>query len=189
MKYRYIPWTQLQNDIFKLSEDIKKSKEKFDVIVAIATGGLTIAHILSDFLDDLPITSFTISTYKDFKTHQIPDITLKLGNKFHKQRILLVDDVSDTGKTFVRGKKYVEELGAEHIKTASVYIKPWTTFMPDYHIKEYKDWIVFPFDVRETIRDLKRVMKKEGKTDNQIKRKLETIGISKHYIALLFPNL
>ena len=34
------------------------------------------------------------------------------------KKILLVDDISDTGKTFIRGIQYIKSLGAENIKTA-----------------------------------------------------------------------
>lgn len=155
MKYFCPGWQKLHNQTHLLSQKIEKSKNKFDLIVAIARGGLTISHMLSDFLH-LPITSFTVSSYKDLKQAKMSRITLKLGNKLHNKKILLVDDVSDTGKTFIRGIKYLKELGAEKITTASVYIKPWAKFFPDYYVESTDKWIVFPYDMKETIRDLKK---------------------------------
>jgi len=183
MKYLCLSWTKLHSDIYDLSQEIKKSHVKFNLIVTIARSGLSISHILSDFLK-LPITSFTISSYKDLKQDRIPKITLKLGNKLHKKRILLVDDVSDTGKTFIRGIKYLKDLGAEEIVTASLYIKPWTKFLPDFHAKSTDRWIIWPFDMKETIDILKKKYLTQGFSKEKIKKELVKIGLPKKFINL-----
>ena len=172
MKYLCSNWQELHNLTHTLSEKIEKSKNKYDLIVAVARGGLTISHMLSDFLH-LPITTFTVSSYKDFKQTKMSKITLKIGNKLHNKKILLIDDVSDTGKTFIRGIKYLKELGAEEIITASVFIKPWTKFTPDYYVESTDKWIIFPYDLKETITDLKK---------NTSAKDLLTIGIPKYFI-------
>ena len=172
MRYLCPNWQQLHNETHKLSEKIEKSKIKFDLIVAIARGGLTTAHMMSDFLK-LPITTFTVSSYKGLKQDKMSKITLRLGNKLHNKRILLVDDVSDTGKTFVRGIKYLNELGAEKIFTASVYIKTWTTHFPNFYILSTNKWIIFPYDMKETIDALK---------DKHSSKELLDIGIPKYFV-------
>ncbi|MDO8610830.1 MAG: phosphoribosyltransferase family protein [bacterium] len=181
MQYLTLTWKRMQSDIYKLSTKIKEHNERFDLIVAIARGGLSISHIMSDFLK-LPITTFTVSTYKDFKQEKIPEITLKIGNNLHKKRILLVDDVSDTGKTFIRGIDYLKELGVEHIKTASPFIKGWTAHIPDYYISKTDKWIIFPFDMKESVVDLCKIFKKEGLTIAESKKKLKELKIPKMYI-------
>lgn len=183
MKYLCLSWEQLHDEIYELSQKIKKSGQKFDLIVTIARSGLSISHILSDFLE-LPITSFTISSYKDLKQAVTPKITLKLGNKLHNKKILLVDDVSDTGKTFERGIKYLTDLGAEKIVTASLYIKPWTKFLPDFHAKSTDRWIIWPFDMKETILILRRKYLSEGITETRIKQQLLKIGLPKRFVDI-----
>ena len=181
MEYHLVKWRQLHNHTFKLAQKIKKDKIKIDLIVSIARGGLTISHILSDFLE-LPITTFTISSYHDLKQTKIPEITFKIGNKLHNKNILLVDDVSDTGKTFIRGIEYLKNLGAKNIKTASLFIKPWTKFMPNYHQESTDKWIIFPFDMKETVVSLTRVYKKKGYSLKDINKRLIKIGLPKKFI-------
>ena len=183
MKYLCLSWDKLHDDIYDLAQKIKKGPNKFNLIVTIARSGLSISHILSDFLK-LPITSFTISSYKDLKQAKIPKITLKLGNKLHNKKILLVDDVSDTGKTFIRGIKYLKDLGAEEIVTASLYIKPWTKFLPDYHGKSTDRWIIWPFDMQETIEILKKKYLDQGLSKEKIKKELAKIGLPQRFINL-----
>lgn len=183
MEYHLIKWEQLHNHTFKLAQKIIKDKIKLDLIVSIARGGLTISHILSDFIG-LPITTFTISSYQDLKQTKVPKITFKIGNKLHNKNILLVDDVSDSGKTFIRGIEYLKSIGAKDIKTASLFIKPWTKFMPDYHQESTDKWIIFPFDMRETIESLTRLFKNQKLTNVQSIKRLTKIGLPKKLIHL-----
>lgn len=181
MEYHLVKWGQLHDHTFKLAQKISKDKIKFDLIVSIARGGLTISHILSDFLR-LPITTFTISSYHDLKQTTIPEITFKIGNNLHNKNILLVDDVSDTGKTFIRGIEYLKSLRANNIKSAALFIKPWTKFIPDYHQKSTDKWIIFPFDMKETIESLKRLFKNQKLTNVQSIKRLTKIGLPLKFI-------
>ena len=63
MEYYSVSWKELHNTTYLLTQKIIKDKKKYDLIVGIARGGLTVAHIASDFLR-LPVASFTISSYK-----------------------------------------------------------------------------------------------------------------------------
>ena len=51
--------------------------------------------------------------------------------------------------------------GAEEVKIATIYYKPWSIVVPDYYEKETKRWIVFPWERKETVRNLMRKHRKE----------------------------
>ena len=180
MEFLSLSWRDLEEETFLLSQKIKKSDAKPDLIVAVARGGLTIAQLLTDFLQ-LPITSFTVVSYRDLQRESVPKITFKIGNQLHGQKILLVDDISDTGKTFERGIGYLKELGAEKIITTSLLIKPWTTFIPDFYVEKTDKWVIFPYEIRETTTSLFKKFRSEGKTDSEIK-----VILNKLNIPLLF---
>lgn len=176
MEFLSLSWRDLEENTYLLSQKIKKHKEKPDLIVAVARGGLTIAQLLTDFLK-LPITSFTVVSYRDLQQESIPKITFKIGNQLHGQKILLVDDISDTGKTFERGISYLKELGAPKIITASLLIKPWTTFIPDFYVQKTDKWVIFPYEIRETTEALFKKYRSEGKTDEEITAILNKLNI------------
>ena len=80
-------------------------------------------------------------------------------------RILLCDDLSDTGITFNKSidwlKKYKPiQNKIEEIKTATLWKKKKSTFEPDYCAVKLSSnpWIVQPFEVYEEIRieDIKK---------------------------------
>ena len=101
-KFTNITWDTLREGTFELSKQIETNTLKPDLIVAIARGGLTIAQLLSDSLS-LPIATFTVVSYKDLKQSHQPTITHPLGSPLDGKKVLLVDDISDTGITFKRG--------------------------------------------------------------------------------------
>ena len=183
MEFLTLSWRSLHTSTYKLAEKIIKSGEQFDLIVGIARGGLTISHMLSDFLNGLPIATFTVASYHDLKQLDTAEISFKIGNRLHDKRVLLVDNVSDTGKTFIRGITYLKELDCPMIKTASPYIKAWTKFVPDYYVISTKKWIIYPFDIKENIDILVRKYKEKKITETQIRKKLMQLKLPKEYIS------
>jgi len=183
MKYHSVSWKQLHALTYALTEKIQKKNSKLDLIVGIARGGLTISHIASDFLK-LPVASFTISSYKDLKQQEMSDITHPIGGNLKNMHILLIDDVSDTGKTFIRGVAYLKELGAASITTASPFIRQGSKYTPDFYVKQVIDeWIIFPFDMRETTETIQANLSKEGMTTKYIFQQLTSMKIPKKYIT------
>lgn len=149
MKYVKLTWLDLEKDCLTLAKKIKKKNIVFDKIVAIARGGLVFSRILSDLLD-LPISNIVITSYKDLKQQKEPEIIEESTANFDNKNLLIVDEVSDTGKTFHRALSYFKNKNIKRIYTASPYIKPKTLFIPDFWVKKIDAWIVFPYDIRET---------------------------------------
>lgn len=183
MNYHSVNWKQLHALAHTLTEKIQKKNNSYDLIVGIARGGLTIAHIASDFLR-LPVASFTISSYKDLIRQELSEISYQVGGDLKGKHILLIDDISDTGKTFMRGIKYLQDLGAMKITTASPFIRLGSKYMPDFYVQQIKDeWVVFPYDIRETVEAFQANLLKEGKSIEHISKQLSLIKIQKKYIT------
>ena len=184
MQFLSISWKDFHKDTYLLAKQIEKAGKKFDLIVAIARGGMTVSQILSDFLS-LPIATFTISSYKDLRQKDLPEISFHVGGNVRGKHILLVDDVSDTGKTFERGIKYLHKLGVSSIGTAALLVKPQSKHVPDYFVKKTSAWIVFPYEIKETILSVSAMMKKEKRTAGEIRNKLRKIKIPGGFIEEL----
>lgn len=143
-----LSWQDLQHDCLKLYT--KLDGIQIDHIISITRGGDVVARIFSDLLGNIQISHITLSSYKDMKKQKAPDILEIPQTNFAGKSILIIDEVSDTGATFVKAMEYFEKLGCKEIKTLSPYIKSHTVFTPDYWLKNIDSWIVFPYDVRET---------------------------------------
>lgn len=82
------------------------------------------------------------------------------------KRILLVDEICDSGKTFERALTYLNSAEEEMsrpaaIKTACLVFKSKSLLKPDYYQDLIDKWVVFPYEVRETIEELKDKMSRE----------------------------
>ena len=60
------------------------------------------------------------------------------------KRILVVDDVSDSGHTLALVVGMLGEEAAE-VRSATLYTKPRTVLVPDYTWRETDGWIIFPW--------------------------------------------
>jgi uncharacterized protein len=165
----FISWENFHTSSFQLAEKIRSSGEKFDTIVAISRGGLVLARILSDFLD-LPIYNIAIESYVEINKAKEPKVTQDIGSAdINNKKILLVDEICDSGKTFERAIEYLYSIGVSEsltnhgegeveprsIHSACLVLKSHSSFQPDFYEDKIDKWVVFPYEVRETIAELK----------------------------------
>lgn len=169
MKYKKISWQELIKDCTVLARKIKKGE--VDEIIAISRGGSVIGRIFSDLLS-LPMNHIALASYVDFVQQREPQIIGFLTKQYNRERVLLIDDLSDTGKTFQQAVRYLNTKNIKKIYTLAPYIKPHTTFFPDYYLRNIDAWIIFPYELHET-----RVVfeKQYGKS---AKNKLKKVGFS-----------
>lgn len=177
-------WSDLTAHMLCMAEQIQSRSEKPDLIIAIARGGLTIAHILSDLLK-LPVASFTVSSYSELKRKDELKMLFELGGRLDGRHVLLVDDVSDSGRTFTRATRYLLKNGAAKITTAAVFTKPNTEFPPDVFVEQTDKWIIFPFDLLENLRDIRKGWREEKITEEVILRRFSKMKIPRVYLKLL----
>jgi xanthine phosphoribosyltransferase len=105
----------------KIDEILNKIKaiefrENFDIIVAIARGGIFPAALLQQkLMIDLEIIWLNFRDEKQQPQHDEPVLLKPVSFDYADKKILLVDDRSRTGKTFEKGKSLLD--GALLIKT------------------------------------------------------------------------
>jgi hypoxanthine phosphoribosyltransferase len=141
-----LTWEQVNKDCRELANLIGPC----DAIVAIGRGGLVPSTVIS-YVYDIPVVNFTIKSYSEFTAGelefgQIPGF--KFNSEFREKRVVIVDDLSDKGKTLLAAKDYFESCEFLNFKFATLYIKKSTQFIPNFHIKEFDDniWLDFPWE-------------------------------------------
>ena len=180
MQFYKLSWNRFYKDCLFLGKKIKNGGEKIDRIIAISRGGLIPARILSDFLQ-LPISNIVISSYSNLKQLKEPEIIEVAEINLKDQSILIIDEVSDTGKTFIRALKYFKQKPVKKIITAAPYIKPKTQFIPNFFQETIDAWIVFPYDLCETY----EAFLKEEKNKEKALEKMKKIGFSSFELNFL----
>jgi len=123
-----LTWGEYILIVDELYKQIKKSKIKFNYIYGIPRGGMIPAVILSHKLNINCIVEDQISYAK-------------------KGKLLIVDDIIDTGNTIQSAIDYFKLFsGIKIIKVASIFKHKKTIFKPDFYVKENSNWIVFPYE-------------------------------------------
>ena len=184
MAVQYLPvtWNEYHALARKLAASLLDQTPPFDLIVAISRGGLTLGHLLSDLLR-IGIATITIQSYTDIQTHGETTVTERLRRPIRGKRILLADDVADSGKTFKRAVSYLKKLHPADITTVAMFYKPHSEFHPDFYAGQTTRWILFPYELTEMIFLVTKKMEKEGKSKKEIQVALESLGYTPEEIA------
>ena len=149
-KKLWYPWNEMRRDVNTLCRDIVLDKFDPCCIVGISRGGLTPGVMMSHWLN---------KPFKPVKAalRDFPEWEDYLPRKTD-ERVLIVDDICDSGETFTRMKSYIKgprlnqplELPTE-VRFASLWWNNECDFEPHYYAQECaKDsegiWIHFPWE-------------------------------------------
>jgi xanthine phosphoribosyltransferase len=116
---------------------------KPDAIVSIIRGGMTLAHHLSEIFNIKDVFTINASSY-DKKLKLSKPKVYNIPNLKNYKNILIVDDISDSGETFLEVLKKLKEKYPDKIfKTISIFYKPTSKFKPDYYFHETTEWVEF----------------------------------------------
>ncbi len=92
-----------------------------DVVAGPATGGALLAHTMAGLLDGRRALTHPPCSFAPF-THADDGLTLRsfYAKRLPGQRVLIADDVRNTGKTFQRCAQLVTEAGGTVIATVEI---------------------------------------------------------------------
>lgn len=156
------------NEAWELGEiqalKIRRSGFEPDIIIGIARGGLVPARILSDLLLKKQLLSITVEHWGIAKTTGKAVIKIPLSFDIRGKKVLVVDDVADTGDTYVETLNYLKSCEPKEVRTAAMHYKTSSSFIPDYWGERQEDWkwIIYPWAVYEDLNEfiLKEISRK-----------------------------
>jgi len=155
----HVSWSEYNTLVERLALQVHESGWRFNQIICIARGGLRVGDVLSRIFE-LPLAILSTHSYAadggttrgeliiaEHMTMTAP----RLGD-----RVLLVDDMVDSGHTLATVRKELP-LRFPHmvdIRTAVVWYKACSVFEPDYYVEYLADspWIHQPFEVYDNLR-------------------------------------
>jgi len=149
----YVSWSDYHRAIERLAAKVHESGWRFNQIVCIARGGLRVGDIVSRIFK-LPLAIIFTSSYVAEGGTQRGEISVsehmsmmtpELGD-----RVLLVDDLVDTGVTLdvVRHRLAERHPNVKEIRTAVLWYKGVSRSKPDYFVEYFAEspWIHQPFE-------------------------------------------
>lgn len=162
MSKRFITANQLLADAFQLTRNIVDSDFRPTALLALWRGGTPIGIGIHEGLSYLGIqakhfalrTSYYDDNNQRKDTVQIDQISTFAAQFTDSERLLIVDDVFDSGNTLKTVIEHIKNdasvITPTEIKIATPYFKPkqnQTELSPDFYLHETNEWIVFPHEL------------------------------------------
>ena len=140
IKKIYYPYSEFRKDLQTLT---KKIDQEFDTLIPISRGGLSMGQMLGEFYGIRKVYAINTIGYKD--TKKLDEVKVfHLPNLEGSNRVLIVDDIIDSGDTLIA---VLDILKREYPKviffTASLFYKPTAVVEPTWWVKQPQGWIEF----------------------------------------------
>ena len=157
-RHLYVSWDEYHMLIERLALKVHASGWAFDQILCLARGGMRPGDVLSRVFDK-PLAIMSTSSYRaDAGTIQgrldiAKYITMPKGEL--AGRVLLVDDLSDSGVTLRAVVDRLRETAAiQELRSAVIWMKAVSTYTPDYYVEQLptSPWIHQPFEEYDDMR-------------------------------------
>lgn len=146
-------WDQFGEASRTLAERIHDDGFEPDIILAIARGGLLIAGALGYALSIKNLYTMNVEYYTGVDERlEVPMIlppTPELVD-VSDARVLIADDVADTGHTLATVKQFCTGKVAE-VRAAVLYAKPWSVVTCEYVWRNTDRWIDFPWSSKAPV--------------------------------------
>lgn len=176
MEKVFLDSSGLLRDSFVLASKVFEDGFLPDFIVGIWRGGAPIGIAVQEFFEfkNVPTDHIAVRTSsyyginqqnKEIKVHGLHYL---IENMNAQDKLLIVDDVFDSGRSVDALIKQLQDLMRLNVPTDIRIATPWykpannkTSLKPDYFVHESDDWLVFPHELS----GLTQQEIKEGKTE------------------------
>jgi hypoxanthine phosphoribosyltransferase len=176
-------WSQIYRMLLQIADKIRMDNFKPDVIVGVSRGGWPPARVLSDLLENPNVANVKAEFYVGVaETKGEPTLTQPVSVNVSGKKVLVVDEIADTGKSLQLIREHLKARGASEVRIATIYLKPWSIVKPDYYAKETNRWVVFPWEVKETVRKIVQKYREQGEPLEPKIEKLVKAGLSRRLI-------
>ncbi|BDI23285.1 phosphoribosyltransferase [Herbiconiux sp. L3-i23] len=148
-----LSWADFGDASRALAQQIADSGFEPEIVIAIARGGLTVGGAIAYALGVKSCGAINVELYTGIdETLPEPLVLPPLldGSALAGKRVLLADDVSQSGQTLKLAVEIIEGMGAE-VRSVTLYTKPQTIFVPDYAWRDTDLWITFPWSAQPPV--------------------------------------
>ena len=170
-----VSWGEVHRLCHRLSGLIQDSRYKPNVVVAVGRGGYIPARLVCDALDIMALTSIKIEHYLSGSNKQAEAvIRYPLCVDIKDQRVLIVDDVNDSGDTLQLATEHIQAFQPQEVRTAVMHDKRVTRYKVDYFAKKIIKWrwIIYPWAINEDINGFIARLSPSPKTPPETQQRL-----------------
>lgn len=139
-----ISWPRFEQLVRQLALQIEPDEPQ--IIVGIARGGLFPATMLSLMLRRELYPVRLTRRLNDAVVREHPTWLVRPPDKVRGRRVLVVDEIADSGRTIAMAAEEVRQMGASHVRTAVVFAHTWAEPRPNYVALTTDALILNPWD-------------------------------------------
>jgi hypoxanthine phosphoribosyltransferase len=146
-------WDELGEGSRALAEQVAADGWRPDIVLGIARGGLLVGGAIAYALDVKNSFTMNVEVYTGIDTRlempmilpPVPDLV-----DLAEERVLVADDVADTGQTLVLVKDFLADKVGE-VRVAVLYEKPGSVVDCEYVWRRTDRWIDFPWSAEAPV--------------------------------------
>ena len=177
-----------------VADKIIESNYAPDFMVGLARGGWVLSRVLCDYLGVKDLISLKVEHWGVTAT---PDGKAQIKYPFKVdltgRKVLVVDDITDTGESMKVATEYINSLNPQEVKTAALRHIEGSKFTPDFYgdIISWR-WVVFPWNYIEDMCNIISKVMSKGVTLKEMKEKLDneySISISEEEILRIIEEI
>ena len=149
-----VSWGEVHRLCRRLSGLIKATGYQPDIVVAIGRGGYIPARLVCDALDIMALTGIKIEHYLSGSIKRAKTvIRYPLCVDIKDQRVLIVDDVNDSGDTLELATEHIQGFQPQEVRIAVMHDKRDTHYQVDYFAKRIIKlrWLIYLWAQHEDI--------------------------------------
>ena len=153
-------WDELGSGTRELAEAVYADGYAPDIVLGIARGGLLVAGAIGYALDVKNVFTMNVEFYTGVDERlDIPMILPPVPDlvDLEESKILIADDVADTGRTLLLVKDFCAGKVGE-VRSAVLYEKPHSEVKCEYVWRRTDRWIDFPWSVRPPVPNASTVL-------------------------------
>ena len=155
---KLVSWTEIEEWSKEVCRKIEGEYAP-DILIGLTRGGWVPTRLISDYLLNPDIASLktehwgiTATVTKEARI--VGGLTISVKGK----KVLIIDDITDTGDSMALALKYLKNLEPSEVKTATLLHIEGAKIEPDYYSefvpKSNWKWFIFPWNLHEDLFNL-----------------------------------
>ena len=153
--YEVMRWPDFQLMGGLLGEQVRRSGQKFDVVVSPLRGGVFPGTLVREALELPEVETIGLNHYqgvqaRDEAARQELQVYKSITHpeRIIRKRVLVVDDVNHTSTTLIGLRDLLlQQYNAASVATAVLHEKPaWRQIKADFVVRFTDSWIVYPWE-------------------------------------------
>lgn len=172
-----VSWKDIDRWADTLAQEVLSGSGAPETIVGLTRGGWVPSRLLADRLEVKHLAALRAQHWGVTATpNGNAEITEGLTTSVKGRKVLVVDDITDTGESLDLAMEHVRTKEPLTLESATLLHISHSTYVPTYYAedvpKEKWAWFVFPWNYWEDIRTLVAKARPDGKTPSGVRQLL-----------------